>query len=135
MGKPDINNYEELLQEKERLKVRLQMSKAKIGASFNALKDELNPYAAIGGIARNTLKGNTTNPLVKFGIKRSVEFFIGKVLLKRAGWLPRLVVPFVVREATTRMVGRKIDKKLAALLRKAAASIRETEIPSSITKK
>lgn len=129
MAKPNINNYEDLRNEKERLKENLKLSRARISQSFGLLKEELNPFSNIGKVTKNALQANTSNPLIKFGIKRASEFLIGKVLLKRAGWLPRLIVPFAVREVTTRLVGRKAEKKIATTLRNTAAAIRKVEVP------
>ncbi len=129
MTKPRINNYEDLLEEKERLKEQLKESKANVKYAFDLIKEELNPVSAIKETALQAFKPDTTNPLVKFGIKRGTEFLIGKVLLRRAGWLPKLIVPFVVREVSTRLVGSKADKKIAKALHSAAAKIREVEVP------
>lgn len=129
MAKPQIDNYEDLMEEKERLKARLKARKAGIKQSFEVIKEEVNPFSNIRKTAQGALSTSTTNPLVKFGIKRASEFLIGKVLLKRAGWLPRLVVPFLVREVATRLIGTKADKKIATTLRSTAHKLRETEIP------
>ncbi|MCH5720842.1 hypothetical protein [Niabella hibiscisoli] len=111
MAKPEINNFEDLMEEKARLKERLKASKASIKESFEGIKEEVNPFSNIKKTAQGALSTSTTNPLVKFGIKRASEFLIGKVLLKKAGWLPKLIVPFLVREVATRLIGSKADKK------------------------
>lgn len=129
MAKPQIDNYEDLMEEKERLKARLKASRASIKQSLGDIKDEINPFSTIKKTAQEAFSTSTTNPLVKFGIKRASEFLIGKVLLKKAGWLPKLVVPFLVREAATRLIGSKADEKIAATLRSTAHKLREVEIP------
>ncbi len=129
MAKPQIDNYEDLMEEKERLKARLKASKASIRQSFEDIKEEVNPFSNIRKTAQGALSTSTTNPLVKFGIKRASEFLIGKVLLKRAGWLPKLIVPFLVREVATRLIGSNADKKIATVLRSTASKLREAEIP------
>ncbi|MGE9312566.1 hypothetical protein ACLOAU_13035 [Niabella sp. CJ426] len=129
MAKPQIDNYEDLMAEKERLKARLKASKASIKQSLGDIKEEINPFSNIKKTAQEAFSTSTTNPLVKFGIKRASEFLIGKVLLKKAGWLPKLVIPFLVREVTTRLIGSKADKKIATTLRSTAEKLREVEIP------
>jgi cell division septum initiation protein DivIVA len=135
MAKPQIDNYEDLMEEKERLKARLRSRKTRIKQSFEEIKDEINPFTNIRKTAQEAFSTSTTNPLVKFGIKRASELLIGKVLLKKAGWLPRLVVPFLVREVATRLIGSKADKKIATALKSAASKIRETDIPDLSGKK
>ena len=129
MAKPNIDNYDDLMEEKERLKARIKSNKASIRQSFEGIKDELNPLNAIRQSTHGVFQTSTTNPLIKFGIKRATEFLIGKVLLKRAGWLPKLIVPFLVREIATRTIGMKADKKISSTLRSAADKIREVDIP------
>lgn len=129
MAKPQIDNYEDLMEEKERLKARLKTKKASIKQSFAEIKGEINPFSNIKKTAQGAFSTSTTNPLVKFGIKRASEFLIGKVLLKKAGWLPRLIVPFLVREIATRVIGSKADKKIVTALKSTASKIRETDIP------
>ncbi|MFT4094559.1 MAG: hypothetical protein QM640_13085 [Niabella sp.] len=129
MAKPDINNYEDLMEEKERLKAGLKNNKAHIRQSFGALKEELNPFSQLRKTAQTALKANTANPVIQFGIRRAADFLVGKVFLKRAGWLPRLIVPLIVKQVATRVVGHKADKKIAGTLRKAAHTIRDIHIP------
>ncbi len=129
MAKPQINNFEDLMEEKERLKKRLKARKASIKESFEDIKEEINPFSNMRKTAQGAFSASTTNPLVKFGIKRASEFLIGKVLLKKAGWLPKLIVPFLVREVATRLIGSRADKKIATTLRNTASKLREAEIP------
>ena len=129
MAKPDINNYEDLLKEKDRLKANLQAGRNNIKTSFREIKEELNPFSTIKKTAQSALGTSTTNPIIQFGIKRASEFLIGKVLLKKAGWLPRLIVPFIVREVATRLVGVRADRKIADTLKATAEKIRDVDIP------
>ncbi|WP_346237154.1 hypothetical protein ABDK00_012020 [Niabella insulamsoli] len=135
MAKPQIDNFSDLMQEKERLKARLNNSKANIRDSFEGIKDELNPFNAIKEKTHGVLQTSTANPLVKFGIKRATEFLISKVLLRRAGWFTKLVVPFIVREVATRAIGLKADKKIAKTLRTAADKVRAADMPDLAGKK
>lgn len=129
MAKPEINNFEDLMAEKKRLKVALKANKANINESFKDLKEELNPFSQVRKTAQSALKANTANPIVRFGIKRATDFLVGKVLLKRAGWLPRLIIPFAVRDISSRLIGHKADKKIAATLHNAADKIRNVQVP------
>ena len=129
MDRPIITNYQDLIKEKIRLKTSLKASKTNLKQSFEELKGELNPLNAIGKATRNALHPNSANPLVQFGMKNASEFIFGKLLLKRAGWLPKLIVPFLVKEVATRVIGTKTDKKMASLLKSFAEMIRKTTIP------
>ena len=129
MAKSDINNLEELLQEKDRLRDVLKKRKAGINHSFEALKEEINPFSSVQKSAGAMLQTNGANPIIKIGINKATEWLLGKVLLKKAGWLPRIVVPYIVKETTSRLVGHKPDKRIATILRNAAKGIRNFNFP------
>lgn len=129
MAKPVINNYEDLMLEKQRLKSSLRKKKAKVNETFEALKEEVNPFSAIQKTAGAALQTNASNPLIKMGINKATDLLVGKVFLKNAGWLPKMLVPLLVKEITSRVVGHKPDKRIVAMLRKTAASIRSSNFP------
>lgn len=129
MAKPIINNYDDLMLEKQRLKSNLRTSKRRINASFNALKDEVNPFSKIKQTAQTALRGDVASPIVQFGIKRATDLVFGKILLRRSGWLTRLLVPIAVRQVTKMLVGNKADKKIAKTLHTAADKVRDADLP------
>ncbi len=80
---------------------------------MTAIKEELNPARQAVGVLNDVL----TSPkkgLLTLGIGLGVDVVLRRTILARAGWLPKLVVPFLVRNAATNMVqknGKTIVEK------------------------
>lgn len=124
MTKPVIRNYEDLMAEKQRLKQNSNESRQQISASFNALKDELSLLDGLGHTVKQVFSGDTTNPVVKLGIRKATDLVLNKFLLKNAPWPLKLLLPLAVKEVAGRLIGDKPDKKTAVLLHRLAAKIR-----------
>ncbi len=127
MAKSTIKNYQDLMGEKERLINQLKTSKSNIRQSYGTLKEELNPFSVIKRTVKGAFPSHEASHLMQFSIKKSSDFLIKKILLKRAGWLHRLIIPFLVKEVTTQIVAKKADFKIAHMLRVAADKIRKTK--------
>lgn len=137
--KPNINNREDLLEKKARLKAKIKMRKADIGQSFSDMKDELNPLNIFSRKKGNKLQeGKRTisnlvqaagnSPLVSMGVANATNFLLRKSLLRNAGFIPRLVVPLLVKKASEFIVAPTINHKIVSAMHDAADTIRETDI-------
>lgn len=137
--KPIINNREDLLEEKARLKAKIKMHKADIGNSFSDMKDEMNPLKIFSNKKRNNLQvGKRTisnlmqaagsSPLVSLGVANATNFLLRKSLLRNAGIIPRLLVPLVVKKASEFIVAPTINRKIVSVMHDAADTIRETDL-------
>lgn len=131
-NKPQINSYEDLLDEKKRLKNNIRMRKAGIGSSFSNIKDELNPLKAVSGTAKRIFNADHNSPLIGLGVAKASDFLLNKFLLRRAGWLTRLVLPFVVKKVSTYLIANKASDKIAGALHESAAFVRETDAELNI---
>ena len=92
-----IRTYEDLEAEEKRLQALLYSHKANIKDSFSAVKDGLNPFKQALDTAKRLLSRDKTNPMMKFGVDLGVDVLIRRLLLSKAGWVTKIVVPFVVR--------------------------------------
>jgi len=63
-----------------------------------------------------------TGPLATFGIDFSIDLLIRKLLLAKAGWFTKLVIPFVVKNYSSHIISEeqrlKLSKKLQSLFNK-----------------
>ena len=131
----EIDSRDDLLDEKERLKQSIKARKAGISNSFSAMRAELNPFRAFSGssdggksIAGSLLSSAGSSPLVSMGVSSAANFLLKRVFLKNAGFLPRLILPLVVKKASDFIVAPTLNKKLVGGMRTAAEKIRETDI-------
>ncbi len=92
-----IRTYEDLEAEEKRLQGLLYSHKANIKDSFSAVKDGLNPVKQAIGTAKRLFSRDKANPMMKFGVDFGVDVLIRRLLLAKAGWFTKIVVPFFVR--------------------------------------
>src|SRR5215207_7444994 len=94
---PVITTYEDLLQEKQRLKQKLTLQKADVSHHFSVLKHKLSPVEKVAGVVKNLATPDTRNPLVNTGLNLTIDILLRSFYMSRIGWLPKLVVPFVLK--------------------------------------
>ncbi len=103
MKTDNIQTLDDLRAERARLKNQLELSKVKMRQEVTSIKTELNPARQAVGVISDLL----TTPkkgLLNVGVGIGVDVLIKKGLLARAGWLPRLVVPFIARNIATNLI-------------------------------
>lgn len=133
-----IENLDDLREEKKRLKAEIKMHKAGIGQSFTEMKEELNPlnfFSRKGdsgeeqrGGFKNLLNSAGSSPLISLGVSTAANFLLKKVFLRNAGFLPRLVFPFVIKKASDFIVAPKLNKKIVSAMHNTAETIRDADV-------
>ncbi len=92
-----ITTYKDLCDEKKRLTLLVEQTKAVIKDDFNALREGIQPAADALSVMGKLTSRDKTNPLINFGVDFVVDVLVKKVLLAKVGWIPRIVVPFVLK--------------------------------------
>jgi hypothetical protein len=103
--KTDIKNLDDLRAERARLKNQIEASRMNLRYEFGAIKQELNPLNQALGVVTDVF----TTPrkgLLSLGVGIGVDTVLKNVILARAGWLPRLVVPFLVKNVATNYISK-----------------------------
>ena len=103
--KTKIQNVEDVRAERSRLKNQIETSRSNLRHELGLIKKELNPVNQALGVVTDIF----TTPrkgLLSLGVGFGVDMVLKRFILARAGWLPRLVVPFLVRNATTNYISK-----------------------------
>ena len=103
--KTKIQNVEDVRAERSRLKNQIETSRTNLRHELGLIKKELNPVNQALGVVTDIF----TTPrkgLLSLGVGFGVDMVLKRFILARAGWLPRLVVPFLVRNATTNYISK-----------------------------
>jgi hypothetical protein len=117
-----ITSYEELLEEKARLEELLAVERDAIKSNYILLKNEIRPIthgiANITGVLSKFGRRPRGNPIVNLGLDIGTELLLKRYLLVKAGWVTRTVIPYIVRNYSTKFfsdkdgsVWQKIKKK------------------------
>ena len=112
-----IKNYDELVAHRTHLEANLRAQKAYLNGKVNKIKERFEPFNKIVSLfngeknGRGKLLLQTGSSLLKIGSSAGIDFLLQKKLAK-AGWLTKLVLPFVLRFAAAKTVD-KVEQKTA----------------------
>jgi len=116
-----IKTYEDLLAEKQRLQTLMQTQKEIIRGDIDEIKEELAPVkTAISFVGKLTTQDHS-NPLLNGTINTVIDLVMRRVVLARAGWFTKLVVPFFVKNFSSHVIDDKKDdilRKVFSLFKK-----------------
>ncbi len=122
-----IQTYDDLLEEKKRLETLLALQKNEIDENWQHVKSSLNPLNNAASFIGKITRGDKSNPLLTVGVGYIGDLVLRKVF--KAGWLIRLVVPFVVKNYTSHVLAGKtgnvkgtIGSRIKNLFRKKQSS-------------
>ncbi len=113
----NINTYEDLVREKQELEVLLQFQKGQIRQDVLDLKEEFRPARQAVSVLGKLFTKDKSSPLISGGANMIIDLGV-KALLGRAGWITKLVVPFLLKNFSSHVISDKktgILKKLKSL--------------------
>lgn len=107
MNKNQIQNYDDLLEERKRLEQLLIIQKEQISANWIEIKKEFEPVNNVVSFFGKLTTRDKTNPLVNMGIDVAGDLLLRKILLAKFGWATRLVVPFLLKNYSSNVLADK----------------------------
>lgn len=104
MTKRVITNYKDLLREKKELELQLQVQQEQIRQDIRELKEELIPLTHSLSLIGKFVNRDYSNPIMTGGANMLIDLVVKKLLLSRAGWITRLVVPFLLKNYSSHIL-------------------------------
>jgi hypothetical protein len=123
MSKP-IKTYEDLLQEEQRLLTILKSQEELIREDLAGLKEKLKPVEKAFHVVQKMATRDHTGAFANFGIDFSIDLLIRRLLLAKAGWFTKIVVPFVIKNYSSHFFSEEQRSKCAAKIQKIFNKIR-----------
>lgn len=123
MSKP-IKTYEDLLQEEQRLLTILKSQEQLIREDLSGLKEKLKPVEKAFGVVQKMATRDHTGAFANFGIDFSIDLLIRRLLLARAGWFTKIVVPFVLKNYSSHIFSEEQRSRFAEKIQKIFNKIR-----------
>ncbi|MBC7722637.1 MAG: hypothetical protein H7068_11475 [Pedobacter sp.] len=108
-----INTYQDLLTEKQRLKLLLEERKITLKEDVAIIRETLKPATEALTIIGKLTSRDKTNPLINFGLDLGIDLIVKKLILGRAGWISKLIVPFILKNLGSNVLAE--NKKLGFL--------------------
>ena len=110
-----IKTYEDLLNEKQRLKVLVQVQKQVIQYDIQEIKEKLIPVTNTLEVIKKFVTKDTTNLLLTIGSDLAINTIVKQFILSRAGWLTRTIIPYFLKNYSSHFVAEQKDKWLDKL--------------------
>lgn len=108
-----ISTYEDLLQEEQRLQAQLRSYKELIKDDIAGIKEGLNPIKQVTKTVRNLFTRGDNGPLLNFGVNFGLDVFLRRILLGRASWITKVVVPYVIKNYASHLITDDQRKNVA----------------------
>lgn len=105
-----FRTYDDLLKEEAALQSSLATQRAEIRKDVMQIREHLRPVTTIISFLSKLLTRRTGNSaLVATGIGIAGDLILKSVILKKSGWLTRLVLPFLAKNYTSHIFGNGHD--------------------------
>ena len=102
--KRKIRSYDDLDREEQLLEELLQAQKQLVQLDIAQLKAQLKPAHAALQIFSKITTADKSNPLITQGANTAIDFILKKVVLARAGWITKILVPLVVKNYSSHFI-------------------------------
>ena len=106
-----IKTYDDLLQEEQRLTMRLKREKTTVVTSMHQLKSKLEPATNLMNSVSSVFGVKEKPGVVAQGVDMVMDLVTKKYLFKRSGWLMTLVGSYAVRGISQFILRNKKNKE------------------------
>lgn len=98
-----INSLAEFHAEKQRLEREIKIAEAILKEDLNWAKEELKPEKVASTIFNSYFKKNIGG-IFKNGTGNVLDFLLRNVVLAKAGWISRLIIPFIAKNVSSGLI-------------------------------
>lgn len=102
-----IRTYEDLIIEQQRLVSVLKTQEATIKVDIAGVKEGLKPLGKAVNMVNKMATRDNTAPVLNFGMEMGIDLLIRRVILARAGWFTKIVIPFLVKNYSSHIIGEE----------------------------
>lgn len=132
-----IKNYNDLLQEEQRLQQVLKSQEALIREDLVSLKENLEPIKKVYDQVHKIFTRDNRVPVFNVGLELGIDMLLRRFILARAGWFAKTFVPYVVKNYASHIIGEEkrkaIIKKIEELFNKIRPkTTKQTEAAPSV---
>jgi hypothetical protein len=100
-----INNYDDLLLERKRLESELVHCRSIITRELDEIKQKVEPITdVVSFFSPSKSPATNNNRLLQAGANLGIELLVRQKLLSKAGWLTKIVLPFILKKVSSRAI-------------------------------
>jgi hypothetical protein len=112
-----IKNYADLEAEKLRLTALLRNHEEAIKADVVNVREGLKPVSNALNVVNKMATRDNRVPVMNFGVEMGIDILVRRVLLGRAGWFAKIVVPYLIKNYTSHFIGEEKKKLMMGKMR------------------
>ena len=107
--KKKMRAYDQLLREEQQLEEHLRFHRKRIIDKRQHLKASVHPAVIGMKLAENVLaRAETNNPVLNTGVNWAIDLLVKKWILKKSGWITKMLVPFVIKNITSNVIQKNM---------------------------
>ncbi len=107
--KKKMRAYDQLLLEEQQLEEDLRFHRKRIIDKWQHLKASVQPAVIGMKLAENVLtRAETNNPVLNTGVNWAIDLLVKKWILKKSGWITKMLVPFVIKNITSNVIQKNM---------------------------
>lgn len=103
-----ISNYDELVAARIMTKTIIADRKRIIQERIEDLKEKISPLLlilpALNIFKKKESSNGNNHSLLKAGASLAIDLFVGQKLLRKAGWITRLLVPTLLKTVSSKVI-------------------------------
>ena len=125
-----IKNYEDLLQEEMRLLSQLKSKEIEIRDNLAGVKRGLKPIGRVMNMFSKFTTRDKTGALSNFGLDFTIDLFVRRFLLAKAGWFTKILVPYLIKNYSSHIISDQQKAKLMEKINNLFARLRPKAEPA-----
>ena len=102
-----IKNYEDLLQEEQRLLSELKTKEVQIRNDLAGVKRGLKPIGRVMNTISKFTTRDKTGAFSNFGLDFGIDLIVRRFLLAKAGWFTKILVPYLLKNYSSHIISEK----------------------------
>jgi hypothetical protein len=126
-----IRNYEDLLQEEQRLLSQLKTREIQIRNDLAGVKRGLKPIGRVMNTISRFTTRDKTGALSNFGLDFSIDLIVRRFLLAKAGWFTKILVPYLLKNYSSHIISEQQKAKVMEKINQLFAKLRPKGQPAT----
>jgi hypothetical protein len=119
-----IRTYEDLLREEQRLRHQLKLQEVQIRQDLFSFKENIEPVKKVYDTVHKVFTRDNRVPFFNLGLELGIDVVLRRFLLAKAGWFTKIVVPYLVKNYSSHIIGEEKRKQLLKKIQEIFAKLR-----------
>jgi hypothetical protein len=119
-----IRTYKDLLEEEQRLQLQLKAQEVLIRQDLADMKENIEPVRKLFNTVQKIFTRDNRVPVFNVGLELVIDILLRRFILRRAGWFAKSIVPYLVKNYSSHIIGEEKRKALVKKIRDVFAKIR-----------